>query len=103
MSSGMVVQETGNQNTIKSQHTLYVDRRRHTSITGVTDVCSYHETEIVLKLESGVMILSGQNLHIGRLLLEEGKLEVDGHVDSVIYETPRKSTGFVFPFFRKKK
>ena len=80
-------QESGN----KSSHTVQIDRRRHTSITGVTDVCSFHETEIVLKIDNGLMVMSGQGLHIAKLLLEEGKLDVEGHVDGVIYEAPRKT------------
>ena len=103
MSSSMLVQENGGQTPVKTAHSLHIDRRRHTTVTGVSDVCSYHETEIVLKLEAGLMVFAGQNLHIGRLLLEEGKLEVDGHIDSVVYESPRKSAGFTLPFLRRKK
>lgn len=74
---------------VLSNHTLQIDRRRHTVITGVTDVCSFHETEVVLKLENCMMILTGQELHVAKLLLEEGKLLVDGHVDSITYEAPK--------------
>ncbi len=73
-----------------TNHSLQIDKRRHTVITGVSDVCSFHETEIVLKLDSCMLILNGRDLHIARLLLEEGKLFVDGHVDSVVYETPKR-------------
>lgn len=71
------------------QHSLQLEQRRHALITGVTDVCSFHETEIVLKIESGVMILNGENLHIGKLLLDDGKLDVEGQIDSVLYERPK--------------
>ncbi|MDD3334196.1 MAG: YabP/YqfC family sporulation protein [Eubacteriales bacterium] len=86
----------------KGNHTLQIDRRRHTTITGVTDVCSFQETEIVLKLDGGVMVLSGQSFHIAKLLLEEGRLDVEGHVDSVVYETPKKSLKLSWPWFRRK-
>ncbi|MEG1776333.1 MAG: YabP/YqfC family sporulation protein [Clostridia bacterium] len=85
------VQPGSGTSAAKSNHTLSVDRRRHASIAGVTDVCSFHETEIVLKIDSGLMILSGQGMHIAKLLLEEGKLDVDGHVDSIVYETPKQA------------
>lgn len=88
MNANVTTPENG---TIKTNHTLSIDHRRHTSITGVSDVCSFHETEIVLKIDSGLMILTGQNLHIAKLLLEEGRLDVDGHVDGVNYETPKVS------------
>ena len=86
----------------KSNHTLSVDRRRHASIAGVTDVCSFHETEIVLKIDSGLMILSGQGLHIAKLLLEEGRLDVDGHVDSIVYETPKQQAHPLLIWKRRK-
>lgn len=78
-------------NSSVSNHTVQIDRRRHTVITGVTDVCSFHETEVVLKLDSCLMILTGQELHVSKLLLEEGKLLVDGHVDGISYEAPKTS------------
>ena len=31
-----------------------------------------------------------ERVFAARLLLEEGKLFVDGHVDSVVYETPKR-------------
>lgn len=85
---------------VLSNHTLQIDRRRHTVITGVTDVCSFHETEVVLKLENCMMILTGQELHVAKLLLEEGKLLVDGHVDSITYEAPRTQLRRL-PFWKK--
>ena len=80
----------------RSAHTLAIDRRRRASVTGVTDVCSFHETEVVLKIDSGMMILTGQGLHIAKLLLEDGRLEVDGHIDGVIYETPKAAAKRAF-------
>ena len=87
----------------RSAHTLAIDRRRRASVTGVTDVCSFHETEVVLKIDSGMMILTGQGLHIAKLLLEDGRLEVDGHIDGVIYETPKTAATRAFSWKWLKK
>lgn len=79
-------------NTLKQearQHTVQMERRRHAAITGVTDVCSFHENEIVLKVDTGLMVLTGESLHIGKLLLDDGKLDVDGQIDGIVYEKPR--------------
>lgn len=88
---------------VRTNHTLALDRRRHAAITGVTDVCSFHENEIVLKLDSGLMILTGDGLHIARLLLEEGKLDIDGHVDSIVYEALKKPVRQLLPWKWHKK
>lgn len=81
---------------------MQIERRRHTTITGVTDVCSFHETEIILKIDSGLMVLIGQGLHIAKLVLEEGRLDIEGHVDSVVYEAPKKALKLTLPWRRKK-
>lgn len=103
MMSNGIGGETPLSTTPKMNHTLQIDRRRHTAVTGVSDVCSFHETEIVLKIDTGLMVLTGESLHIAKLLLEEGKLDVEGHIDSVIYETPRKTLKLSFPWKRRKK
>ena len=33
------------------KHTVQIDCRNHAAITGVTEVYSFHETEVVLKIE----------------------------------------------------
>ena len=84
------------------QHSVQMERRKHASITGVSDVCSFHETEIVLKVETGLMFITGENLHIGKLLLDDGKLDIEGQIDSLIYEKPKTSMHRFFSWkFRK--
>lgn len=99
----MTIAAQSQENGSKGSHTVQIDRRRHTAITGVSDVCSFHETEIVLKIDGGLMVLSGQGLHIARLLLEEGRLDVEGHVDGVNYETPKKAMRMAWPWGGTKK
>ena len=82
------------------QHSLQMDERKRAQITGVSDVCSFHETEIVLRVDTGVMVVSGENLHIGKLLLDDGRLDVEGQIDSIVYEKPRPA---VHRFLRWKQ
>lgn len=103
MTNGSLTQTEGAGASPKTNHTVQIDRRRHTTITGVSDVCSFHETEIVLKIDSGLMILTGQNLHIAKLLLEDGRLDVDGHVDGIVYEAPKaQARRLLFGKWRKQ-
>lgn len=74
-------------------HTVQITSRKQLQITGVTEVCSFHETEIVLKIESGLMVLNGEGLHVGKLVLDEGRLDVTGMIDSIVYEKPKLSAG----------
>ena len=84
-------------------HTLHMEHRNHAVLTGVLDVSSFHENEIILKVDSGLMIMNGDGLHIGKLLIEDGRLDVQGHIDSIVYENTRKRTGTLPRWFRRGK
>lgn len=85
---------------VKTAHSLQTDRRKKTVVTGVADICSFHETEIVLRLENGHLFLTGQDLHIDKLMPEESRLDINGQIDSIIYETPHKRTAGWMRFLR---
>ncbi len=72
---------------VRNPHVLSIDKRKRAVIGGVMDVSSFHESEVVLKIDSGEMVLTGQNLHISKLLLEDGQLHVEGQIDGVQYHT----------------
>ena len=86
-----------------SNHSIQMERRSRASISGVLDVSSFHENEIILKVDSGLMVITGDGLHIGKLLLDDGKLDVEGHIDSVVYEAPRKHVGRIAGLLRREK
>ena len=86
-----------------SQHTLQMEQRRHSVITGVTDVCSFDENEVVLRVAEGTLVLTGEGLHIGKLLLDDGRLDIDGRVDSIVYETAAQPVGKWLSRWRKNR
>lgn len=69
-------------------HCVHMDGRELLSVTGVTDVISFNETEILLVTEAGGMSVSGDSLHIKKLDLEGGCISVEGSVDALEYEEP---------------
>ena len=86
---------------MSEKHTFSLDERQRAVITGVKDVCSFDENEIVLRLEDSDMVIGGQELHVGRLLLEEGRLDVRGKVDRIAYEVPGPARR-LFGFWKKQ-
>ena len=70
-------------------HSFFMNDRKELQLSGVVDVKSFDEQEIVLENELGTLLLRGSGLHIGRLTLENGELDISGRVDSAIY-TERK-------------
>lgn len=79
-------------------YTLILDRRARASLTGVTDVESFDEGMVVLRTHGGRLILTGSDLHVSALQLESGKLELDGMIDSAVYDMPAGKRGL----FRRK-
>ena len=81
------------------RHTLALDQREKLSVTGVLDVISFDEEMVVAETEKGVIIIKGENLHVSKLNLDEGGLEIDGGISGISYEddgAPAKGRGSLF-------
>lgn len=70
-------------------HSITWHDRKQGSITGVRDVLSFDENCVMLETEQGMLTVKGRKLHVGRLLLEQGEVELDGMVDSMVYSGSR--------------
>lgn len=83
-------------------HAILWNDRKAGSVTGVTDVLSFDENSIVLETEQGMLTVKGKNLHIGRLMLDQGEVEMEGCVDSLTYSgsNPAKKGRIIKRIFR---
>ena len=70
----------------QAAHRLELIGREHLVISGVEDVERFDENGIVMTTSAGTLVVTGEELHIGKLSLDGGELHVDGRVDSVSYE-----------------
>ncbi len=66
-------------------HSLKLDDRRFLSVTGVTDVDGFDEHTIVLATTYGMMTVHGCELHINKLNIDDGCLNIEGNVESIQY------------------
>lgn len=73
------------ENRAGAGHKLHLDNRKKGTLTGVTDVNAFDEKEILLETRAGVLTIRGSQLSIIRLNLEQGEVDIDGRVDSIIY------------------
>ena len=71
-------------------HTLTLFKRSSVQMTGIVDVISFDTNEIVMDTEDGLLLLRGEDLHVNHLTLEKGEVNVDGHVDSLVYSNSKK-------------
>ena len=65
---------------------ISLEGRERLTVSGVEDVDRFDENEIVMTTAEGALIVTGENLHIGKLSLDGGELHVDGRVDALSYE-----------------
>ena len=80
------------------QHRLELEGREKLTVSGVEDVERFDETSIIMSTCVGTMVVTGENLHIGKLSLDGGELHVDGRIDTVSYED---ASGDQSGFFRR--
>lgn len=66
-------------------HKISLNNRHSAVISGVNDVLSFDANEVLLETEMGVLMLRGDELHVNRLTLEKGEVDVDGKIDSLTY------------------
>lgn len=82
----MTMQTEDKKNLRMRAHAIFVENRERVSITGVHDVESFNDEEVILTTEQGLLRVLGSNMHICRLNLEEGQLVVEGYVGLMEYE-----------------
>lgn len=81
---------------IRKSHKLVVNNRKTSLVTGVLDVLSFDLNEILLETEQGMMMVKGSDLHVNRLSLEKGEVDLSGNIDSITYsdmKQPSKQGG----------
>ncbi len=66
-------------------HKVSMTNRRLCVINGVKDVLSFDVQEVRLETEQGMLQIKGEDLHVSRLTLERGEIDIDGRIDSFIY------------------
>lgn len=70
---------------IACNHKLTMHNRQSIGITGVLDVIAFDLKEILLETSQGMLTIKGNDLHINRLSVEKGDLDVEGKVDALLY------------------
>ena len=83
-------------------HHLELEGRERLTVSGVEDVERFDETGIVMSTTAGTLVVTGEDLHIGKLSLDGGELHVEGRIDSVSYEDDlgRERGGLLHRLFR---
>jgi len=74
-------------------HNIVMEGRKKLSISGVDDVESFDEHEIVMGTAQGVLVLMGKDLRIEKLSLDTGEVIIEGTIDKLEYESDSEDSG----------
>ena len=66
-------------------HRVLMNNRQTGNFSGVLDVLSFDVSEILLETEQGMLLIKGTDLHVNRLSLEKGEVDIAGRIDALSY------------------
>lgn len=67
------------------KHDAVIKSRKRLEMTGINDVSSYDENEIVVQTEGTGLSIEGENLKIEKFDSEKGELIVNGLIGGIFY------------------
>ena len=68
-------------------HACRLENRNAASLTGVREVVSFDENQVVMDTDMGLLTIKGKDLHVSRLTVEKGEMDVEGQIDSLTYSS----------------
>ena len=66
-------------------HKIILNNRNQGNLPRILDVISFDENTIVLDTDMGLLTIKGKDLHVNRLSLEKGEIDIEGRTDSLVY------------------
>jgi len=67
-------------------HSLSMEGRESLHLSGVEDVSGFDESLVILRTSLGALNIRGEALHIGKIDLEAGELELSGKIQELSYD-----------------
>ena len=74
-------------------HSLNLEERHRLAVTGVSEVLSFDENEVVMDTTLGLLTVEGEGLHVEKLSLDIGELSLEGSIQSMCYSHDRQKRG----------
>ena len=86
-----------NTDSVRKNHSVSIFNRDRAELAGVTEVESFHDTEILLSSPFGDISVEGENLKIEKFNSENGELILNGSINGMFYyekKPPKKKKSF---------
>ena len=84
----------------KIPHRVVIENRNLLTLTGITRMGSFDEQSVVVYTDYGELHIRGEKLHISKLSLDTGEVDIDGEIEALIYTRTNRNTGFWSRLFR---
>lgn len=89
------------KNGMKQPHNVILEERRVLTISGVQDIDSYDEQSVIAFTELGGLTIKGENLHINKIDVQTGELNIEGEIWELCYsDLQQKKQGLFSRLFR---
>ncbi|MFW6270179.1 MAG: sporulation protein YabP [Bacillota bacterium] len=89
-----------NKSSDQGKHNLTLKNRQRLKITGVKEVISYNEKNILLETIQGTLDIKGKNLKLKQLNLGNNKIKIKGQIKSMSYTSQKPQKGFLEKLFK---
>lgn len=71
------------------KHDVLIKSRKRMEMTGISDVSSFDDTEIIVQTQNTDVSIEGENLKIERFNSENGELILNGLITGLFYYSKR--------------
>ena len=75
----------------QKNHRIVCENRKNIELLGIEKVESNNPSQVVCVAMGSVLVISGKNLHIKKLDINEGILVLEGTIDGIKYQGEKKS------------
>lgn len=72
------MQQTEKVTKPKMPHNVIMEDRRKLTVSGVVDIDSFNEQGVIALTHSGILIIKGSDIHINKLSISSGDVEIEG-------------------------
>ncbi len=85
----------------KILHNVIMNNCEKLNLTGIHDVEGFDENEVICITDKGELLIRGENLHVDRVELSVGDVDVSGNISALIYTgSSGKKYGIFSKLFR---
>lgn len=84
-------------------HNITLEGRERLHISGVLDVGSFNDNDVIVSTQMGELVIKGEDLHISSLDINDGNVMIKGLIHSMVYESKgayKSDKGFFKSLFK---